>query len=637
MPEEPSVQTTSRAKSLKNRPLIVRLMAKINDGLEQETLADCEALGDEPDHPVALYGLAVLAHQHGHIQMAFDALSRAHERDPHEPLYTEMLAVLYAMAGNLQDAVYYAKLSTSQGIDETTVTLLPRSLPSFTQCLATIQTKPLLNSAEALAAARLHSAAVNLYERHLIFFPNDAPAIHGLARCRLAIGQPGPALSCLAGQLNYGEAGATALSLLGASWAALGDATTADTYLRQARELAPDDTDIACIHLRNAVFEPGISEDQLTELNTIWGHTLPTKEAPTAEPVSRHLAVGYLVSATRDPRDISVMKAVVEALDLQRFKPTIYGYRPVDDPLNAELRHCAASHWRDISECDPFTLAAIINGDGIDVLVDIGGLGAPAHLAALALRPAPHQISWLGNPGRLGLPQIDADLVDEHELSDENKAITGRHTLSHGLYCSTAAPPVQRRTMARLNNITFGADVGIPQLHPDLLSAWARILEGVPGAMLVLRDRDFLAGGLIEPLSARFQSAGIMDRIDIITAEPNIFYSQVDIVLAPFVEINPHETIAARTQGTPVIALAEKDRHRRQSAALLCRNGLDDFVAKNEKDYVALALRLGRSAEAWNAATTAVTKALANAPLFQPAKVAAGFAAAIQDLASQRK
>lgn len=643
MPQEPAVETTSRAKSLQNRLLIVRLMAKINEGREQDALADCEALGCEIDHPVALYGLAVLAYQHGHLKMAVEALTRAHERDACEPVYTEMLAVLYAMAGNLPDAIYYAKLSASQNIDDFTLTLLPRSLPAFTVCLTTIQTKPLLGSASALEAARLYGSAADLYERHLVFFPGDAGAVRGLARCLLAIGRPGPALSGLDALPNEGGTDAGALSLIAECHTALGEAAMAEAYHRQARELAPDDISIGCAQLRDAVFEPGALETRLTDLNAAWAGSLPGAAAASggavpAEPMSGPVAIGYLVSDTRDVRDLGVMKAVVEALDPRRFRPAIYGYRPIDDPLNAELRHVAGGQWRDISESDPHTLAAIIKGDGIDVLVDVGGFGAPVHLAAMALRPAPCQVSWLGNPGRLGLAQIDADLVSPFELDEDDRAAAaGRQVLSHGIYCSPAAPPLRRWTTARPSGITFGADLRTAQLHPDLLIAWARILEGVPEATLVLRDHDFLAGGLIEPLSARFQAAGIVERVDIITAEPDTFQCQIDVMLAPFVEINPYETIAALSQGTPVVALAGKGRHRRQSAALLRQNGLGGFVAGRKEDYIAVAVGLGRSAEAWSAATAVVAEALATAPLFQPAQVAAGFAEAIQELAARRK
>ncbi len=631
MTVEPSVQITNRAGSARNRTLIAQLMAKINDGREQEALADCEALAaKEPEHPVALYGLAVLAYQHGRIKTAFEALMRAHELDSHEPLYPEMLAVLYAMAGNLPDATYYAKLSTSQQIDEIAVALLPASLPAFAQCLISIKTKPLLASAQALEMARAYSGAADLYERHLVFFPHDAGAIRALARCLLAIGRPGQALGFLAELPAADKAAAANASLLGAAYAALGEAGTAAAHHQQALTSAPDDLEIGCAALRDAVFEPAISAARLAERATALAQVLPTREAPAAEPLpAPPVSVGYLVSATRDIRDLAVVAALVQTIDPRRLKPTFYGYRPVEDPLNATLRHCAGQ-WRDISECDPFTLAAIIEGDGIDVLVDIGGHGAPGHLAALALRPAPWQVSWLGNPGGLGLSGIDTEFVDAHELDGPGaEDPTGHHRLPGGPYCRDLAPPRRRNIDGRPGAVTFGADIAVPQLHPELLAAWAAILEAIPGATLVLRDHGFLEAGLIDPLSSRFQLAGIADRIDVIAAEAAGFYDQVEVVLAPFVEINPHNTIEALAQGVPVVALAGTGRHRRQSAALLRRNGLAAFVAEGEADYVTLATRLGRSAGARAAARAALVEALATAPVFQPTLVAAGFSAAI--------
>ena len=463
-----------------------------------------------------------------------------------------------------------------------------------------------------------------------MFFPGDAVAIRGFVRCLLAVGRPGQALAVLAELPAGDKATAVNASLRGMAYAALGEAGAADAHHRQALAEAPDDLEIGCAALRDVVFAPKITASQLADRNAAWAATLPAKAFPTPGPLSAPpINVGYLVSATRDIRDLIVVSDVVQALDGQRFKATFYGHRPNDDPLNAPLRHCAGQ-WRDISECDPYTLATIVEGDGIDVLVDIGGHGAPGHLAALAHRPAPWQVSWLGNPGSLGLDQIDAELVGDHETAGEIDS--RRRALSHGIYCRDLVPPQRRAFSSRSGPATFGADIGVPQLHPGLLAAWAEILDCLPDATLVLRDHGFLEAGLIEPLASRFQLAGFANRVDVITAEPAAFYGQVDVVLAPFVEINPHNSIEALARGVPVLALAGAGRHRRQSAALLRQNGLAAFVFEREPDYVAEAVRLGQSAEARAAASAAVVEALAEAPVFQPAKVAAGLAAAIEAL-----
>jgi tetratricopeptide (TPR) repeat protein len=635
MTEVSGLPKFSRAESRQNRAEIGRLMDLFAAGQEAEMLAACQRLArSRPDHPVALYGLAVLALKHGKRKIAGDTLMRAHERDPWEAVYTEMLAVLYTMAGNLSSAVYFAKLSASLGL-EGVLPLLPAALPALTSVLATIRTMPLLTSAQTLTSTHHYGKAAEYYESHLTFFADDLAAVRGLAQCHLMTGRPMQALAGLSQQLDRGAA-ATAgdYGLLGAAHAALGDAAVADDFYRQAEALAGDDIAIGCARIRDAVFDPDRDEAALAALARAWADTLPQQEPPPPSLVGdRPLRIGLLISALRDSRDLDVVAAVLKAANPQQVKRYVFGHGALDDAANVALRP-GTDQWQDISECDPFTLAAILQGDEIDVLVDVGGHAAPAHLAAMALRPAPWQVSWLGNPGTLGLAQIDAELADENEGVATGADAGRRRFLANGLYTCDQPAPQPRPAPVLPGLIAFGVDIGLSQLHDDLLAAWARLLGQLPQATLVLRDRGFVAGGLAELLISRFAGAGIADRVDVITAEPEAFYDQVDVVLAPFVEINPHETIAALRQGLPVVALSGPGRHRRQSAALLRRNGLGWLVADDVDGYVATAARLAQSPQAWSEAAATLSQTLATAPLFQPALVAAGFYQAIRELSA---
>jgi len=632
-------ETVSRSESARNRTIIARLMAKLRAGLKDEVLAECEALEtDGADHPAALYVLGVLAHELGVIKAAFEALMRAHERDPGEPVFAEMLAVLYAVAGNPREAVYYAKLSQSLGLDEATLALLPRSLPAFTQAMAAVQETPYLVKAEARAAARRHAEAVTFYEQHLAFFPSDPAGTRGIARTLLALNQPVRALAHLSDFPATGVTTAVDLSLLGEAYAALGNASAASASHEDAVTRDPQSVEAGCARLRDAVLDPGRDAAALAGLNAAWAATLPTEPRPPAAAIAdRPPRVGYLVSAVRDPRDLEVVATVLSATDSRRSRRFVYGHGSIDDALNAGLHYCY-DRWSDIGGCDAHTLAAIVRGDGIDVLVDTGGHAAPVHLAALALRPAPWQVSWLGNSGTLGLPQLDAELVDayEFEAGDLEAAAPGgarRLAVAGGIHGYDRARPAGRTEPGRSGAFVFGADIRLPQLHADLLAAWARVLEGAPGARLALRDREFVDGNLLTWLVSRFSEVGIAERVDIVTADSATFGTQVDAMLAPFVELNPHDTAAALRQGAPVVALAGSGRHRRQSAALLRRCGLDALVAGDVGGYVETALGLARSPEAWRTATGAVARAVETATPFQPAAVAAGLQAALRTVA----
>jgi protein O-GlcNAc transferase len=52
-------------------------------------------------------------------------------------------------------------------------------------------------------------------------------------------------------------------------------------------------------------------------------------------------------------------------------------------------------------------LAARIRDDRIDILVDLKGHTEGAPTAAIARRPAPIQVQWLGYPGTMGAPYVD--------------------------------------------------------------------------------------------------------------------------------------------------------------------------------------------------------------------------------------
>ena len=67
--------------------------------------------------------------------------------------------------------------------------------------------------------------------------------------------------------------------------------------------------------------------------------------------------------------------------------------------------------WRDLGFLDNKALAAEIRREGIDILVDLSGHTAENRMGAVALKPAPVQMTYLGYPDTTGLSTVALDKV----------------------------------------------------------------------------------------------------------------------------------------------------------------------------------------------------------------------------------
>lgn len=629
------VPLVSRSQSRANREILERFVLLVESGQEQEVLAGIEALiSEEPDHPVGLYALALIALAHGVPEVALESLIRAHQRDLYEPVYPEVLAVLYIKAGNLAEGMYFGKLSLSLGYSDALIPLLPKQLPIFSLSLEQIVEAPYRRQAQALQKARCLPDAAQFYRRHLAFFPSDHDARRALGMTLLQAGQPSQALACLEELREFGLIQAGDLSVMAQSCLALGETEAAAAYHQQALSADPGNGDLACAQLADLLFYPDATSAQLAEAARAWGASLPDAPAlPGPAIKGRRIRIGYLISPFAHPKDVDVIAATIAASDPQQFEIYIYGWLSADEARNAPLRGCY-DEWRDVSDLDHATTAATIQGDEIDILVDTGGHGTPLHCLVLAQRAAPRQVSWLGNAsGTLGLAAVDVELADGTDAEDcagspggpDGLRVSRRVALPHGLYCYDRPLLPERPPRSAAGQILFGADVSLAQLHPDLLALWAEILAQVPGAKLVLRDHGFSEDGQIDRLVARFQSVGLSERVEINEAPPREFFREVDVALAPLVSAHPHDAVTALCEGTPVVALAGAGRHRRVVASLLRQAGLDRLVAETPEAYVALAQSLATDPQAWAGAVDAILQALRDSPPFDPDNFAAAF------------
>lgn len=364
-------------------------------------------------------------------------------------------------------------------------------------------------------------------------------------------------------------------------------------------------------------FDPTIDAQAIADQHLEWARQLADPLMPSKLQFSndrspdRKLRIGYLSPDFRNHPVGRFIQSILEHHNAAQFEVVCYASSNVNDALTDSLRKHAAL-WRSTVGVDDEALANLIRADRIDILIDLAGHTADNRLLALARKPAPIQVSYLGYPDTTGMRAIDYRLVDE--LSDPPGEGDAFHSeklwrLKTPFLCyaspadvAPAAPPSATR-----GHITFGSFNNLAKISPPAMRLWAKILERIPRSRLLMK-----APGLLEATSQSFVrdalvSQGVpIDRVDLMPPTRShedhlLAYRQADIALDTFPYNGTTTTCESLAMGVPVIALAGRTHVARMGVDLLTRVGLTDLIANDEDSYVSIAEKLagntGRLAE----------------------------------------
>ncbi len=259
-----------------------------------------------------------------------------------------------------------------------------------------------------------------------------------------------------------------------------------------------------------------------------------------------------------------------------------------------------ADLWRDVGQLPDEKLAAVIQDDQIDLLIDLGLHTSENRLVTFALKPAPIQISWIGYPGSSGVDAIDYRLTDAFLEPSGGEPCASQEKpffLPHLWQCYVApegAAEVSELPAQRNGYVTFGSFNNFCKITPAILEHWAQILSGVPGSHLVLlnnpgshraRTREFMSQRGIAP-----------ERIEFIDHEPTTptshqgsflkRYHRIDIALDTFPYNGMTTTFDALWMGVPVVSLIGQTSVGRAGLSILSNLGLPEFATDTVGAYV---------------------------------------------------
>ena len=427
-----------------------------------------------------------------------------------------------------------------------------------------------------------------------------------------------------------------------------GEAETALDHFRKAVALAPQMEDAQRALLLALNFLPGVESAEAFAYYRAWGarcaarvRRLPLRRATDPE---RRLRIGYVSPDFRAHAMSAFIEPALANHDTQSVEIFCYDNSPVHDAVSTRLRSFPTT-WREIRNLDDDAAAALIQNDGIDVLVDLAGHTTGDRLELFARRPAPLQVSLLGYLNTTGLDAIDYRICDV--WSDPPGIADRFHVeqlwrLPGSLWCFRPpddAPAIAPLPALASGQVTFGSFNNFAKLNHAVTDAWAELLARCPGSRLIVAGVP--EGGARARFVARFSSRGIdASRIDIFDRLPlqafREMHQRVDIALDPFPYAGGATTCESLWMGVPVVTMAGGFGFARSGASLLQCIDLGTHITEDADEYVACARRLAADLPALQVLRASLRERIRHSPLVDGRHFAARLEAAYRGMWRRR-
>jgi protein O-GlcNAc transferase len=380
---------------------------------------------------------------------------------------------------------------------------------------------------------------------------------------------------------------------------------------------------------------PDVPANQMRAAAEQYGQMLRSR----GEPISRHanraetgrrLSIGFVSGDLREHVVGRALSAILPHLDRTAFRLVAYYTGRVEDTLSGQLK-ADFDDWRPIAMLDDGAVVAQIQGDGIDILVDLAGHTRNNRLPVFARKPAPVQISWLGYYATTGLREIDYFVGDPIVMPPEEAAhfVEQVWRLPEAYYCMPRPAKHEPSPLpARARGyVTFGCCNTLVKLSEPVLRCWAEILTALPTARLLLKTRELGTPAVRDTLLAHFATLGIgAHRLSLAGASSRDEYLEqlgaVDIALDPFPFPGGATTLDCLARGIPVVSKRGDRFIGHQGETLLRGIGLEDWIAADDQEYVRVAIAAATDLDALERQRARIGARLSTAPIFDGERLA---------------
>jgi protein O-GlcNAc transferase len=291
----------------------------------------------------------------------------------------------------------------------------------------------------------------------------------------------------------------------------------------------------------------------------------------------RRLKVGYVSPDFRRHSSRHFLEPLLCHHDKGAVEVFAYAELSADDDVTTRYRS-HVDHWIGTAGLSDAALVERIRADGIDILVDLAGHTTNNRLGALAHKPAPVSVSWLGFGYTTGLSAIDYFLTDDASTPEGSESLFSEQpwrlaTPAFAYRPAEGMGEVSPLPAAERGFVTFGTLTRGARVNHHTVRVWSQVLHRVPGSQLVIDNHSCRDMSLRTTLLERFSAHDIGPE-------------RLRIGLDCFPHNSGTTLFETLYMGLPYVTLAGRPSVGRLGSSILIGVGHPEWIAHTEDEYV---------------------------------------------------
>ena len=317
------------------------------------------------------------------------------------------------------------------------------------------------------------------------------------------------------------------------------------------------------------------------------------------------LKIGYLSNTLRRHSVGWLSRWLFHYHDHAQFQTSIYLINQFEDEFTRTWFREKADSTQNLP-LNAETIAAQIQQDEIDILVDLDSMTSPTGCQVMAMKPAPIQVTWLGFDAS-GIPAIDYFIADPYVLPDNAQDYYAEtiwrlpHTYVAVDGFEVGVPSLRRDQLNIPSDavIYWSAQRGYKR-HPDTTRLQIKIIKAVSNSYLCIKglaDQSAIQDNFIQIA----QEEGVNpDRLrflpidqDELTHRANLGIA--DVVLDTYPYNGATTTLETLWMGVPLVTRVGEQFSARNSYTFMINAGITEGIARTDEQYLEWGIRLGEN------------------------------------------